>query len=598
MQNKIATKILRLKGFPALPYDKCLLCLEHILALPWVVGERGILAAVNNKTILDSISIVYIRWFINYNGMKYCIYYLAILLTSISSIEAQSNFTDTVSVVTYNINNYGTASTKSCPLEGSPLKNNYLRTILNYLNAPDIVAFEKMSGTPKTLASDSMKKSIMDSVCPNCYACVDYTKVSGYKKVNTLFYKTAKFGYLGTTGIYTADNSISDINLHKLYYKNADLATTHDTIYLNVIVVHDASGASSASQRATEIGGAMNWMAANVKLPGNYIFMGDFNTQSSSEACFQSVINPTDTTVRFYDPPNQLGNWAGSSASFANYLTQSTRTTDPGDCASTNSLLARFDHILCTNPIMNGINDIQYIPGTFKVIGQDGLHTGKALIDAPNNMSVPSDVLNALYMMSEHLPVQLKLAISKQTSLPIGLVFVDASLVNNTPYLQWRNNNNLLASSYNVERSTDGRVYSTIKTIGAGTRNINDYSFTDNSVGTSGVVYYRIKEILKDGSISYGKTISLYIKDNTMQVGINPNPVRDNLSVTIDNVDATTATVSIINSCGQVCINQKIAIHAGSNSLPVNTIAKLLKGVYVLRIQTGRELVSKVFIKE
>ena len=435
----------------------------------------------------------------------------------------------------------------------------------------------------------------MDSVCPNCYACVDYTKVSGYKKVNTLFYKTAKFGYLGTISIYTADNSISDINLHKLYYKSADLATTHDTIYLNVIVVHDASGASSASQRATEIGGAMSWMAANVKLPGNYIFMGDFNTQSSSEACFQSVINPTDTTVRFYDPPNQVGNWSGSPASFANYLTQSTRTTDPGDCASTNSLLARFDHILCTNPIMQGINNIQYIPETFKVIGQDGLHTGKALIDAPTNVSVPPNILNALYMMSEHLPVQLKLAISKQTPLPIGFVFVNASLVNNNSYLQWQNNNNLLASSYTVERSLDGTIYNTLKTFAAGIGNISDYSFTDNTVGNGGVVYYRIKEVLKDGSISYSKTVSLYIKDKGMQVSINPNPVRDYLSVTIDNLDATTATVSIVNSCGQVCINQKVSIHSGSNSLAVNTIAKLAKGVYVLKIQTNKGLVSKVF---
>ena len=530
--------------------------------------------------------------------MKYFISLLLVICYGRNAVNAQSNFTDTVSVVTYNINNYGAASTKSCPLEGSPLKNNYLRTILSYLNAPDIVAFEKMSGTPKKLASDSIKKSIMDSVCPNCYASVNYTNVSGYKKVNTLFYKTAKFGYLGTTSIYTADNGISDINLHKLYYKSPLLATTHDTIYLNVIVVHDASGASSALQRGTEIGGAMSWIAANVKTAGNYIFMGDFNTQNSSEACFQAMINPKDTTVRFYDPPNQLGDWAGMSASFANYLTQSTRTSDPGDCASTNSMLTRFDHILCTNPIMNGINNIKYIHGTFKVVGQDGLHTGMALIDAPTNVSVPSDVLNALYMMSEHLPVQLKLAISKQTSLPIGLVFADVSLINNRPYLQWQNNNNLPANVYEVEKSTDGRVYSTIKTIAASIENIGDYSFTDNTAKNDGIVYYRIKEVLKDGSISCSKTISLNMSREEMQVSINPNPVKDNLYLTLENIDATIATVSIVNSCGQVYVHQKMSIHPGGNSLALNTIAKLAKGVYVLKIQTNKGLVSRVFIKE
>ena len=151
--------------------------------------------------------------------MKYFIPFLLIIFTN-NLCFAQNPFTDTVSIFTYNINNYGYASTKSCPLEGSPLKNGYLINILRYAGSPDVIAFEKFSGSPKTLASDSMQRAIMDSVCAGCYANTTYTNVSGYKKVNTLFYKKSKFGYLGTTTIYSADNSISDINLHKLYYKS------------------------------------------------------------------------------------------------------------------------------------------------------------------------------------------------------------------------------------------------------------------------------------------------------------------------------------------------------------------------------------------
>ncbi len=180
--------------------------------------------------------------------MKYIILLLMMPILCINLSTAQQPFTDTVSVFTYNINNFGYASTSGCPLEGSPLKPSYLRTILSYQNAPDIVAFEKFSGNPNTLASDSMRRSIMDSVCAGCYANTRFTNVSGYKKVNTLYYKTAKFGYLGTTSIYTADNSISDINLNKLYYKSPSLATTKDTIFLNVIVIHDASGSAGSAQ--------------------------------------------------------------------------------------------------------------------------------------------------------------------------------------------------------------------------------------------------------------------------------------------------------------------------------------------------------------
>jgi hypothetical protein len=342
----------------------------------------------------------------------------------------------------------------------------------------------------------------------------------------------------------------------------------------------------------------MSWLSANVKAPSNYIFMGDFNTQNSSETCFQAMINPTDTMVRFYDPPNQLGDWAGTPLSFAKYLTQSTRLTDPGDCASTNALLARFDHILCTNPIMQGTNNVKYIPGTFNVVGQDGLHTGRALIDAPANTSVPLAVLNALYMMSEHLPVQLKLAISKQYPLPIGFVFANASLVNSAPYLQWQNNNNLLANAYDIERSTDGMVYSTVNTTEASTDNLGTYSFIDNTVEDDAVVYYRIKEILKDGSYLYSKTISIHTAGKGMIVSINPNPVKENLAVTIGNTDAKLATIYILNSLGQTCITQKVALQPSTTSVSITNIAILTKGVYVAKVQTNRGLVSKVFIKE
>jgi hypothetical protein len=375
------------------------------------------------------------------------------------------------------------------------------------------------------------------------------------------------------------------------------LATTNDTIFLNVIVIHDASGSSSADQRATELSGAMSWLSSNVKTPGNYLFMGDFNTQSASEACFQSVINPTDTIVKFFDPPNQLGNWAGSPTSFAKYLTQSTRSTDIGDCGSSNTMLTRFDHILCTNPIMRGTSNIKYLQGTFNVVGQDGLHTGKSLIDPPTNVSVPADVLNALYNMSEHLPVQLKLVISKQNPLPIGLVITNASFINNLPVLQWQNNYNATILAYNIEKSADGVNFSRIETVLA--NNIyGNYGYTDNSNNNSEVIYYRIKQISKDGSYTYSKIKSLHNLVNEITINITPNPVKESLKLSIQNLTATNAIVYVLNSCGQTSITQNAQLHIGNNSLFINSFGHLPKGVYVLKIQTNKELISKVFIKD
>ena len=271
--------------------------------------------------------------------------------------------------------------------------------------------WKKINGD-QLFCTDTLLHNVFDSVCNGCWGYGAYTNVSGYAKKSMLYFKTNRFGYVNSTVIYSADTAISDITMHTLYYLSPYLAITHDTVYLNVVVAHLKSGSSGVAARTAEVAGAMSWLDAHISGPENIIFMGDLNTTKSTENCFKSLVNSTNMDTRFYDPPNQLGNWSSIPYTFALYLTQSTRTTDPGDCSSTGGLGNRYDHMLMTSPILNGTHSIQYLSGSYQVIGQDGNHTGIALIDSPSNTSVPPNVNDALYYMSEHLPVAMHLKIS------------------------------------------------------------------------------------------------------------------------------------------------------------------------------------------
>ncbi|MFT5822666.1 MAG: hypothetical protein ACI8ZM_003922 [Crocinitomix sp.] len=55
-----------------------------------------------------------------------------------------------------------------------------------------------------------------------------------------------------------------------------------------------------------------------------------------------------------------------------------------------------------------------FIDGSYRAIGQDGLHYNDALIDPPTNTSEPSDIISALYHMSDHLPVYLEIEVLKE----------------------------------------------------------------------------------------------------------------------------------------------------------------------------------------
>jgi hypothetical protein len=346
--------------------------------------------------------------------MRFAIFnfFFTVLLLFLFSVSlAQSVLTDSLKVMTYNVLNYGFPSTSNCPSLITADKDEYLKTILRYED-PDILGLVKMDATPASFTTDYIIHHVLDSVCLGCYGHSDYTNLSGYTKENMLYFKTSKLGYVRTTTIYSADPNISDINMHTLFFKDPYLSLNEDTVFINVILVHDKSGSNNASNRASEIGGAMNWLSSHTTLPGNYIFMGDFNVQSSGEACFQSMVNCSNMNVRFYDPPNQLGDWAGTPSAFSNYLTEDIRINDPGDCGAIGGISTRFIHILCTQPILQGTASVQYIPGSYKVTGQDGNHTSAALTDPPANTSVPPQVVNALYYMSNHLPVSLQLRVN------------------------------------------------------------------------------------------------------------------------------------------------------------------------------------------
>jgi hypothetical protein len=340
--------------------------------------------------------------------MLFCIYYL-LFGPSFQIVRAQS-LVDTIKVISYNVGNLGTAPSSSCPLFNFNLKSSYLKTILKY-EKPDVIAMIKMNAS-SGFCLDTIINYVLDSVCLGCWNHGTYTIESSYPKVNMLYFNKHKFGFVNTAIVYNLDKNISDITLHKLFYKASDLSLTHDTIFINFVVAHLKSGANNTADRATEITGAMAWLNAHLSNNENIVFMGDLNTTSSNESCFQTLINPTNSNLKFFDPPNQLGNWDSQPNNFANYLTQSTRTSDPGDCNATGGMDNRFDHILLNTSLMNGAHSFKYMAGSYIVIGQDGNHVNKAIIDPPTNPFIPSNLINALYNMSEHLPVALSLIVN------------------------------------------------------------------------------------------------------------------------------------------------------------------------------------------
>ena len=110
----------------------------------------------------------------------------------------------------------------------------------------------------------------------------------------------------------------------------------------------------------------------------------------------------------------------------------------------------RFDWIFVSDDVRSGHNYFKYIPNSYYALGNDGNHYNKSILDAPTNTSVPYNVLEALYYMSDHLPVVMKTEIGYNVSI---------KEVANTPWKGYYANQHFYFSSENMEEKLMVEVY-------------------------------------------------------------------------------------------------------------------------------------------
>ncbi|HTB52401.1 MAG TPA: hypothetical protein VK718_06490 [Ferruginibacter sp.] len=336
--------------------------------------------------------------------------------------------TDSIKVMAYNVLNYG----DGCQGSINTL-NNYLDTIIQYVQ-PDLLSCEKMSSfqpsadTPANLAASIVYS--LNNMFPDKYSYATPTNQSG-GNMNVLFYNKQKLTYVKTEVLVSF---ISDFDLYKLYYNDPNLSITNDTTFLYLVVNHTQSGSSSTTrdQQVTE---EMQVLRNKFAYFPNLINMGDFNTNNSSEAGYQAIINSTDSNTVMCDPsffPDAINkypaDWTNKSFLYEPYLTTSTRlwATIPNSCGTDGGAKSWYDHIFISPWLVKGSNYINYVSNSYKTIGNDGNRLNADINSSSPvvNTSAPIGVLNALFQMSNKYPITITLQVkaNRSTNGPIDPV--------------------------------------------------------------------------------------------------------------------------------------------------------------------------------
>jgi hypothetical protein len=191
------------------------------------------------------------------------------------------------------------------------------------------------------------------------------------------------------------------------------------------------------------------------------------------------------------------------------------------------------------------------------------------------------------------------------SSLPVRYTNFSGSIYTNGVQLAWTTEYERDNDHFEIERSFDRMSFSTIGLVLDAENVINNnksYRFKDNAaiLKEKDVVYYRLKQIDKNGTVSYSTVIAIKLKQTTgVDVQVSPNPFTEKVVVRFNSSTNQQATIRFINVAGQVVLSKQMPVNKGFNNLFVSQLNQLPTGSYIVNVIADNKVIgSQKIIKQ
>ena len=175
--------------------------------------------------------------------------------------------------------------------------------------------------------------------------------------------------------------------------------------------------------------------------------------------------------------------------------------------------------------------------------------------------------------------------------LPLNLITFTGTLQSNlSALLNWKTENEINITGFNLERSEDGNNFNQITFVTATGNNNSksNYTYIDNEAlgQQSLVLYYRLKIINKNGSFKYSSVVSISLPVAKAIINVAPNPVLNDLKANIISPITANVLVRILDNTGKVILQKTTFIKKGTNSF-IQDVNLLSSGLYYLDISAN-----------
>ena len=183
--------------------------------------------------------------------------------------------------------------------------------------------------------------------------------------------------------------------------------------------------------------------------------------------------------------------------------------------------------------------------------------------------------------------------------LDVDLLSFNGKLIDSKSQLSWSTSQEEGPVTYLIERSTDGRNFSSAGQV-TGYNNgnaTNHYTFTD-PVSVADKVWYRV--IIMNGSGKQKHSSIIQLKNDLRDFELNNivNPFNSSLQFDIAVTTSSAITAELIDFSGKSVLTHKQLVYAGTNSITLTNTASLPSGIYTLRVLNKDRFIIKRVMKK
>lgn len=233
-------------------------------------------------------------------------------------------------------------------------------------------------------------------------------------------------------------------------------------------------------------------------------------------------------------------------------------------------------------------------------------HYGNKALDFWTDVAMPDYTINPFYSANDNVHVNnaghhlfftrvveekiwdsICLRKGLNIPLPVTLAQFKATYNGVAVELNWATASEQNGDHFEIQRSADGKQFTSIGTVAAGnSTSQKDYLFTDGLPFT-GNNYYRLKMVDIDGRFKYSAVILLSSSDSKRGITVYPNPVKDYVQMSWNNMERGTYSVDILLPTGQLLRSYRIAINNPSQAVLIYRESNWKTGIYLLRISSS-----------